>query len=249
MAELVVFHCGMPSEQKIIKAAFPDNVVLSGTDKFNLPDLVPAGTTRLVSIGLCGGLYGSLKVAGVALASFLVDGQGNKWPCDRTWNVRLLRLAKIATDPVASPTNPDSYDTVPAAWAAGVRTCPWYSSGVMDQGDTVPQRQALFAATGAMAIDDESIYSAKEAKRRGIAFNIARPLSDDASETLPFALRGRIMNANGSANLPYFLSQIATEPLWQTLQIPKIIMDYNASLAALRALTQAMSGSPTFHNS
>jgi hypothetical protein len=111
----------------------------------------------------------------------------------------------------------------------------------MDEGDTAPQRATLLARTGAWAIDDESHNLAAFAAARGLPFVIMRACSDDASETLPLAMRGPIMNADGSANVEYFLREAFQESPAQTALIPKIVADYNASLASLQAAAPLLS--------
>ena len=214
----------MPSEKGVLNFALPGITVLSGTDKNNLGTLVPTDTTHIISMGLYGGLSPAIDVADIDVASSLTDGAGNTWTPDPDWNGVLLSVLGSAAE---------SLDN--AVWAARVHSVPWYSSGMLDQADTVPQRAQLLAQTGAWAIDDESHSIAEFAKAQGLKFAIMRACSDDASETLPLAMRGQIMNADGSANIEYFLQELAQEPASQTLDIPRIVADYNASLAALQA--------------
>ena len=220
-----VIICGMPSERDILAAAYPGNLILSGADKLNLSSLVPPTCNRIVSMGLCGGLHPALKIAHIAVADNVVDGLGNEWVCDTKWNAALLQIA---------------FESVPNAWAEALLVCPWYSSGVMDQADTVIDRSALFKATGTWAIDDESYYAAKFCAEHKLYFNVARSVSDDAGETLPLAARGAIMTASGSVNFQYLLKEIVSEPILQTLDLVKIAADYNNSLDTLRDLAQGV---------
>ncbi len=50
------------------------------------------------------------------------------------------------------------------------------------------------------------------------------------------------MNKDGSANLDYLLRAIATEPLYQTIDLFEVASDYNWSLASLRAAGLAITG-------
>lgn len=228
MSQLVVV-CGMPAEKSVLEFALPGVTILSGTAKNNLADLVPGNTTHIISMGLYGGLIPSISVADVDVASSLTDGAGNDWIPDSAWTARLI-------DVIGSATIPGSGVVVESPqWAARAHAVPWYSSGQLDQADTKLQRAQILAETGAWAIDDESHNIAQFAEANSIKFAIMRACSDDASETLPLAMRGQIMNADGSANIEYFLQQIAQEPIGQTLDIPKIVADYNSSLAALQA--------------
>lgn len=228
-----VILCGMPSERARLTAALPRNVVLSGQDKLSLDTLVPPSCNRVISMGLCGGLAPPLVVPCVALATTVTDGKV-MWACDRKW--------AFAVQDLASSLNPDASaaDPLPHGWMVGLDAVPWYSSGVLDLADTVPQRATLHASSGANAIDDETYYAAVLCARRGIRLNVARPLSDDYSETLPLAARGAIMSADGSANIEYLMQQLGSEPALQTLDLFRVLSDYLSSLDALGALAGAL---------
>lgn len=230
----LVVLCGMPSEKAVLEAALPGVMVLSGADKNDLAALVPADATHFASCGLFGGLSPTIQVADVVAASTVSDGAGHAWTADAAWTAAAVDAIR-ATPVDAGP----AYPQVPA-WAERAAARPWYSSGVMDQADAAPQRAALLAATGAWAIDDETVFLAALAARRGLPFVVVRACSDDASETLPLAVRGQIVNADGSPNLGYFLQQIFQESLGDTAQIPKIVAGFDASLAALAAAAPAV---------
>lgn len=234
----LVVLCGMPWEASVLTAALPGITILSGTAKNNLDTLVPSDTTHLVSCGLMGGLSHMIEIADVAVAGTIATGT-RELQTDEAWNWAILFALKAAPGPRREAIG-DQFDMETPLWAQRAIICPWYSSGQMDQADTTQQRAALLAATGAWAIDDETFAAATYAKAKGIKFAVMRSCSDDASETLPLAMRGQIMNANGSANLEYLLSQIITEPAGQTVMIPKIVADFNASLATLQAAAPAL---------
>ena len=207
-----VFLVGMPEEKEVITGVFPTSLVLSGTDKLSLPTLVPPECTRIIVSGLMGGLVKGIPVAGVCCASTIVDQGGSRFVCDPAWNAGVVAAGK----------------------AVGLQfgLVPWYSSGVLDQADTANQRATIAAKYGVDAIDDEARFAVAEATRRGIECVDFRSCSDDYSETLPMAARGAIMNANGSANIPYLLSQLVAYPL-QVPDLIKIGMDFGKSLSTL----------------
>ncbi len=219
----VVILAGMPSEKAILTAAYPNNLVLSGTDKLNLDHLVPQSCVRIVSCGLAGGLAPGLAVADIVLADTLTDGT-NKWKCDPLWNAAVAKIAHVSS----------------GAWSNTVKTAPWYSSGTLDLADTKDQRAIIFNITGARAIDDESFYVAQFAEKRNIGFNVARSISDDWTETLPLAARGAILTAAGSVNFEVLVQDLLTEPVAQTLDLVKVASDYNASLATLQGFAQGV---------
>jgi adenosylhomocysteine nucleosidase len=220
--------CGMPSELQILTAAFPNNPVFGGTAKSNLATLVPSSCKRVISMGLGGGLSPAIKIAGGAVASKITDGS-KIWSCDATWNHEVLDLAANLYSQTMDP------------WARGFVECTWYSSGVMNQADTAAQRSTLLVETGAWGIDDESNAAAIFCQQHDLKLNVLRFCSDDSSETLPLAARGKIMNADGSANLQYLLQELVSEGLMQDAMLAVVLADFDSSLAALQQAAQALS--------
>jgi hypothetical protein len=187
----VVLLAGMPEEYSVLSKVFPDLLVLYGTAKMNLPALVPPDCTRIVSMGLCGGLAPTtpgipLGVGNCVTASAVVDQGALVSMPDQSWNERMMAAAKAANI-VVSPV-------------------PYYSSGLLDQADNTSQRAHLFAKYGAMAIDDETRYAAAwAAAKPGRSFNVLRSISDDWTESLPLSATGAILNRDGSVNISYLL--------------------------------------------
>lgn len=206
---------GMPEEVHHAKQCFDEKIVqiLHGTDKLNLDKVVSNTCTRIVSFGLAGGLRSGVPVGSVLIANSLVDGSDQPYALDQKLIEALLYVAKAS--------------------GMNMAACPWYSSGSLDTADTVPQREALYKKTGAWAIDDESYYAAVFAKKHNISFGIVRSISDDASETLPLAATGAILNKDGSANLGYLLRALAREPLHDTLDLFHVAKDFLYSLNTL----------------
>lgn len=216
-----VVVCGMPAEKSILTGALnPGTLILSGTDKLNLPKLAGKKCTRLVSMGLCGGLSPDLKVGAVALATAVVDKQGTWSNCDLDWNVRATALAGRA--------------------GIQLHAVPYYSSGLFDEADESPQRAALLAKYGAHAIDDETRYVAAEAFRRGIPFNVVRPLSDAFDDNLPLLARGKVMNADGSPNAGYLASALGQDQGENAESIFTVIAHYDTSKKVLESLAKAL---------
>ena len=215
-----ILFCGMPEEKEVLAGVFPTALILSGTDKLNLPALVPPECTRIVVSGLMGGLAPGIPVGGVCAARTIVDKAGALYTCDALWNDRVLAAGRAA------------------GLTFGV--VPWYSSGLLDEADSAGQRAAIFQKYHASAIDDEVRYAvALAALRPGLMVNDFRSCSDDWTETLPLAATGAIMNANGSANIPYLLRSIAAEPAYETVDLFKIGMDFQRSLSTLEYACEA----------
>lgn len=93
------------------------------------------------------------------------------------------------------------------------------------------EKVALFAQTGALAVDMESHIAARVAARHGLPFAAIRTISDTARETLPpAALVG--MNPDGSMALGRVLWSLARRPT----QLPALIRTGRHAGAAFRAL-------------
>lgn len=217
-----VVLCGMPDEKRVLTNAFkPGTLILSGTDKLNLLKLIPASCTRIVCMGLCGGLSPDLSVPDVVLATSVVDHAGHVEYADPGWNFRA----------VAAATDAD----------IKLHMVPYYSSGLFDEADTSGQRAAMFKKYGAHAIDDETRYVVAEATRRNIPFNVVRPLSDDWSETLPLSATGAIMNKDGSANIDFLLRSLGQDQGQDSVSLFRVAIDYGRSLDALEKVAKALS--------
>jgi adenosylhomocysteine nucleosidase len=218
--------CGMPSEVGVLTAGFPNNPVFGGTAKSNLGTLVPPNCKRIISMGLGGGLSPKIKIAGGATAQTVTDGT-NVWSCDTRWIGELMGTVNAEREMLAP-------------WVENFVICSWYSSGIMDEADTAPQRADLLAKTGAWGIDDETFSAAVFCKDHGLKLNVLRFCSDDASETLPLAARGQIMNANGSPNFDYLMKELVSEGILSDEQLLVVAADANSSLAALQQCVRAI---------
>jgi hypothetical protein len=223
------FLCGMPSELAVLRAAFPKNPVFDGDAKNNLATLVPPGCRRIISCGLGGGLSPRIRIAGGAVAITVCDGSGKIYTCDPLWNHAVVDEALVA-------------DQMLAPWSRDFLECPWYSSGAMDDADTVQQRSALLNETGAWGVDDESNAAAVFCREHELHLNVLRFCSDDASETLPLAARGAVMSANGSPNMKYLLSELVSEGIAQDAMLLKVGADSSSALAALQQCVRALAG-------
>ena len=215
-----VIVCGMPDEKRILTAALPGVMVLSGTDKLALPALVPEVCTRLIGMGVCGGLSPNLVVPQIAMATTVSHKTGPAALADFDWNARAaatVRPAGITLHPVA-----------------------YYSDGLQNEANDPGQRAALFAKYGAEAIDDELRFVVAEAAGRGIPFNSVRPLSDDYRAKLPLLATGNIMNPDGSANIAYLLSALGQDQGDGAESVFKVVDDYRQSLDALAVLAKAL---------
>lgn len=215
----VVVHCGMPDEKRILTAALPGILVLSGTDKLHLPELVPSSCTRLIGAGVCGGLSPHLVVPDVALAAMIFAKTGPSVPADGAWNALAIAAAR----------------------KAGITLHPvdYYSDGQQNEANDPGQRAALYARYGTEAIDDELRFTVAEARRRGIPVNCVRPLSDDYRAKLPPLATGQSLNVDGSPNLAHLATALGEDDEGSE-SVLKVMADYSASLDALEAVAKAL---------
>jgi len=219
-----VVTCGMPDEARVLTAALrPGTLIFSGTDKLNLPKLIPASTTRLLCMGVCGGLLPPFEVGNTVLADTVVDYAGTLAFADPAWNAKAVAAA--------------------ARHRIAATVVPYYSSGIMDEANTAGQRARLSArySSKPAAIDDETRYVVAQAKAMNVPFNVIRPLSDDYSETLPLSATGAIMNKDGSADIGYLLWSLGQNQGPGAVNLFTVAMDYKKSLDALEAIAAALS--------
>ena len=103
---------------------------------------------------------------------------------------------------------------------------------------TAAEKAALYAATGALAVDMESHIAARVAARHGLPFMAIRTISDTATETLPpAALVG--MNPDGSMALGKVLASLAANP-GQILSLIRIGRNAEAAFRALSDVAAAI---------
>nr|WP_276046381.1 phosphorylase [Sphingomonas sp. GC_Shp_1] len=103
---------------------------------------------------------------------------------------------------------------------------------------TLADKQQLYAATGALAVDMESHVAARVAAAHGLPFAAIRAISDDAGRTLPpAALVG--MKPDGGMALGAVLASLARAPA----QLPALIrtgIDAERAFGALRGALDAL---------
>lgn len=228
MAEITVgLLCGMPGEKDALARAFstyPNVQIFSGTDRLNLPKLVPSSVRRLVDMGLCGGLGPPRVVADVVCATTLQHktGKPNDWYPPQGWMQTAVAIAKVN-------------------FGITIWPVPYYSDGLFDESNTVEQRATIYDRYDPrpQAMSDETRFGEALALERGIEFGVIRSLSDDWTMTLPPAATGAIMNADGSPNLAYLAASLGQDPK----QIPALLdleKDYQASITSLEAAAKAV---------
>jgi hopanoid-associated phosphorylase len=158
----------------------------------------------VISIGLAGALSPLLKVGEAVIADQVIAGVEN-FRCDERWRVSLAaKLAQAHQGPVAA------------------------SDIILEDGNS---KAALYAKTGALAVDMESAVAARFALGRKLPFAVLRIISDDARHVLPPAALVA-MKPDGGIALGRVLASLLRHPL----QVPALIRTARTSNKAFREL-------------
>lgn len=168
----------------------------------------------VISFGLAGGLSPLLKAGDVVVGETVQIvhahlGARSRSPetihCDERWRIALTaKLSGALQGPVAAS------DTILEDTAA---------------------KAALFAATGALAVDMESAVAGRFAAARKLPFAVLRVISDDARHVLPGAALVA-MKPDGGIALGRVLGSLVANPL----QIPALIRTARTSGRAFKQL-------------
>jgi adenosylhomocysteine nucleosidase len=127
--------------------------------------LIEAGAQALVSFGLAGGLDPTLPAGTIFLPTEVMDPQYQVLPTSNGWRERVGK-ALTASAPIV---------------VGRLLSSPKAITGVRDKADA-------FHATGACAVDMESMALARAAASRGLPFLAVRVIVDTALDALPAAL-------------------------------------------------------------
>lgn len=189
--------------------------VAGGGDPARLALLLQAALARgaraVVSFGIAGGLEPGLAPGSVLLARGIHDGE-TRTPTSAAWTARLAEAL-----PGARPVD-----------LAGV------DAAVVGAGD----KAALFARTGAAAVDMESHVAARLAALHGLPFAALRVVADPAQRTLPpAALVG--MRPDGTTDIGAVLRSLGREPR-QLFGLVRTGLDAQAAFSALKASRRAL---------
>lgn len=150
--------------------------------------LLDAGCAALASFGTAGGLQPGLASGTLVLPSGIV-GDGKVLSVDAAWRARL----GSALDDAGLP------------HIAGMLAC----SGTVLH--SVAEKRALLSATGAAAVDMESLPAARIAAEAGVPFIAVRVVIDAADRALPYAASAA-MGADGSVRIGRLLAALAARP-------------------------------------
>ena len=127
--------------------------------------LIEAGATALASFGLAGGLDPALRAGAILLPAEVIGSDGRKVATAQGWRERLAEA--LGTH---APSCGGSLLTTPRAIG------------------TVADKAELFQATGAAAVDMESLAVGEVAVRNQLPFLVVRVIVDSAADVLPSAV-------------------------------------------------------------
>ena len=229
---------GLAAEARVANA--PEAITIVGAGRgdrlaADIETAIARGAQRLLSCGIAGALAPGLRPGDLVVAQGVIDG-GRRLACDPDWVAAMLeRLAppslraeqsnpKIVTD-AELPRRSDSGQTAKATISGLLRSARndgWRPirelasvapdiAGVETPLASVAAKAALYAATGAAAVDMESAAVARAAARHGLPFAILRAIADPAQRPLPLAALVA-MRADGGVALGAVLGALAQNP-------------------------------------
>ncbi len=197
-----------------------ERVACAGADSLRArrmaEDLVTAGARALVSFGVAGGLDPALGPGDVVLPETVVAPGGAALATDAAWRSRLLEAAEV-----------EGLELRGGGLAGSDRAVA-----------TVSGKRALFADSGALAVDMESHSVALAAQAAGVPVLVLRAVIDPADRALPKAVLGSIA-PNGRARSGLVTARLVLRP-WETPQVHRLRRDMTVALDALRRLTAAL---------
>jgi hopanoid-associated phosphorylase len=175
--------------------------------------LLEAGVTALASWGMAGGLDPGLRAGTIFLPSAVVSAAGADFPTASHWRERLA-AALAAQRPISGG------KLLNSPHALG----------------TVADKAAAFGATGALAVDMESLAIAQIAAAQGVPFIAVRVIVDTAQDSLPRAVMAA--SRAGEIELWRMIRALALAPAEFSALI-RLAQRYRAARRSLAAVAHA----------
>ena len=175
--------------------------------------LADAGAGALVSWGVAGGLDPLLEPGAVLLPTEVISADGSRYPVAPVWRER--QLAAIAAS---------------CRVAAGPLLC------VGRPIDSIEDKMRARRATGAVAVDMESLAVAAVARDRRLPFLAVRAIVDAAGDTLPRAVVAA--SRGGRLRLATLAAGIVRSPA-ELVSLIGLARRYRAARASLTAVARA----------
>ena len=175
------------------------------------------GAEALLSFGIAGALAPTLSPGTLLLPRFVRDGSRLGYAVDEAWRLRVA--AALA--------------------AVGLHAEEGDMLGADEAAASLARKAALFAATGAIAVDLESHLVARVAARARRPFLVLRAVADPASRALPpAAVNG--LDERGAPAFGRVLAAVLRDPT----QIPALLRLAGDTRKALFALRSALKAGP-----
>jgi hopanoid-associated phosphorylase len=210
--------CGLEAEARLLRPLGIDVTVTAGDTARGMEAAeraaVPGGRAQ-VSFGIAGGIDPALPSGALLLPRSVRSENGEVFSADET-----LRTALAG-----------------ALLQAGLSFAEGEMLGLDQVAMTRAAKAALFAQSGAVAVDTESLFVARAAHRAGVPFLVLRAVADPAERELPPAASVGL-DAGGRVAFGPVLRSVARSPK----QIPGLIAvarDTRRALAVLEAARDA----------
>jgi adenosylhomocysteine nucleosidase len=175
--------------------------------------LVDSGVTALASWGMAGGLDPALNAGTILLPCQVISADGTSLPTAQHWRERLA-AALAARHPIASGKLLSSTVALEA----------------------ITDKAAAFRATGALAVDMESLAVAQVAATHGLPFIAVRVIVDTAHDTLPRAVIAA--SRSGQVQIGRLISALALAP-GEFSAVIRLAQRYRAASRSLIAVAHA----------
>jgi adenosylhomocysteine nucleosidase len=175
--------------------------------------LIDAGVAALMTFGLAGGLDPQLEPGHVLLPVEVISGDGTRFATSRLWRERL---------------------------SAALRPHCAVSAGVMltaERSINSPQAKGeAFRATGASAVDMESVSVARVAAEHKLPFICVRVIVDTAADALPRAVVAA--SAGGRVQISRLLAGLLIAP-GELGALMRLTQRYRSAMRALKVVARA----------
>ncbi len=214
----VLIVCGLTREASILAGA--DHVTVCGDAATLRRRLAEVGTSRpqlVISWGLCGGLARRLRPGDLVVGENVTSGD----ECIETDAAVASGLARRLS-------------------AAQARVLLERFASASAPVLTASEKAQLCGATGAAAVDMESLIAGRFARERGAPFAILRAVADPAERDLP-PLAAAAIDSDGRVNARAVIMGLLRSPR-QIAQLGALARDSRAAFAALERCRSLLPG-------
>jgi adenosylhomocysteine nucleosidase len=214
----VLIVCGLKREAAIL--AGPGRTTFCGDASTLRARLAEAASLRpslVISWGLCGGLDPRLRPGDLILGSEVVSDE------------RALKTDEAVTASLAH-----------RLLSAGARAVVERFAASDAPIVTVAGKRELRRATGAVAVDMESLIAGRYALEQRVPFAILRAVADPAERSLP-PLALKAVNSDGAINVQAVIGELIRSP-WQLAGLRALATDSRAAFQALKRCRSLLPG-------